>query len=281
MHEYCEFRVVEEYAYRLFAENEGKRLGDTIRKIELMTSDPRFVRVGELQREFRTTLGRSFFHGWILRRSYTKTELAAADCFRWFISTAFEPSGEECGTKYDETTACPNCGTGAKQVSELFLDWKRIPKNKDVARTIAGEVVVSARLVELFHQQGVSGVEFRAIRQNPATDVESKEWFHLIIQSSDANIVFPTRTGIDPFDDDAGGQYRCKKSDLIGLNILSEVTVEAATRGAADIVCTRQFVGLRRGLLRPVRIILISGRVWRLLVSKRLQGWNVEVAHIC
>ena len=280
MREVCDFRVVEDFAARLFAENEGKRLGDSVRKIELTTDDPRFDRVGELQREIRATTGRSFFHGWLLRRRYTNAELAAADCFRLSVKTAFEPAGEECGTKYDESTACAKCGAGAKQVSDLFLDWKRIPKIKDVSRTIAGEIVVSARLVELFRQQGITGAEFRAVRQSSASSAESKDWYHLIVQSSETNIASPTRSGIDPFDDDAAGDWRCRQGDLIGLNVLSEVSVEAATRGAADIVCTRQFIGARRGLLRPVRIILISAKVWRLLESEKLKGWEVEVAHL-
>lgn len=280
MREVCEFRVVEDFAAKLFAENEGKKLGDTVRKVELATDDPRFDRIGQLQRETRATTGRSFFHGWILRRRYTNPELAAADCFRWSVTTAFEPAGEECGTQYDESKACPKCGAGAKQASDLFLDWKQIPKGKDISRTIAGEIIVSKRLVELFRQQGITGAEFRAVRQSPASSAKSKDWFQLTVQSAEAEIVPPTRAGIDPFDDDAKGECRCPQGDLIGLNVLSEVSVKAATRGDADIVCTRQFIGARRGLLRPERIILISPKVWRLLESEKLKGWQVEVARL-
>src|ERR1051326_412877 len=108
MREFCEFRVVEEFASKLFAPNEGKRLGDTVRKIELATDDPRFEKVGELQRKTRATAGRSFFHGWILQRRYSRAELATAACVRLHATTAFEPAGEECGTKYDESAACPH-----------------------------------------------------------------------------------------------------------------------------------------------------------------------------
>jgi len=301
MREVCEFRVVEDFASRLFADDEGKRLGDAVRKVELETSDPRFNRIGELQREIRAKLDRSFFHGWKIRRLYSKAELAAAGCFRLLIATRFEPAGEECGTKYDESAACPyvfapemqfevsghraiipatTCGVGAKQVSDLFLDWKRIPKNKDISQTIAGEVVVSARLVELFHRERITGVEFRPLRQSPASSAESKDWFQLIVQGSEAEIIPPTRAGIDPFDDDAEGKYRCPLGHVIGLNLLSEVWAKSATCGHADIVCTRQFVGARRGLLRPERIILISPTVWRVLKSEKLRGWEVEVAHL-
>ena len=69
MRQVCEFRVVEEFAPKLFADDEGKRLGDTVRKVELATDDPRYHRIGELQRETITATGRSFFHGWDIRYS--------------------------------------------------------------------------------------------------------------------------------------------------------------------------------------------------------------------
>lgn len=301
MREICEFRVVEEFASKLFAPNEGKRLGDTVRKIELATDDPRFEKMGELQRETKATADRSFFHGWILQRRYSRAELAAAACFQLRVTTTFEPAGEERGTKYDESAACPHvfapemrmevsghwttipattCGVGAKQVSDLFLAWKRIPKNKDFSRTIAGEIVVSARLVQLFCQYGITGAEFQAIRQSPASSAESKDWFQLTVKSAEAEILPPTRAGIDPFDDDAKGKYRCPLGHVIGLNLLSEMSVKSATRGHSDIVCTRQFCGARRGLLRPERIILVSPKVWRLLESEKLKGYELEIAHL-
>jgi hypothetical protein len=99
MREFCEFRVQEESASKLFKESEGQRLGDTVRKVELSTDDPRFRRVGELQREIDSKLGRSFFHGWDFRHQYSKRELSSAEAFLLKIKSTFEPAGEECGTK--------------------------------------------------------------------------------------------------------------------------------------------------------------------------------------
>jgi hypothetical protein len=220
------------------------------------------------------------FTAWIQRRRYSRRELDAAKLFRLRVRSIFEPAGEEFGTQYDESYACPKCGAGAKQVSDLFLKWKRIPKGKDISRTIAGEMVASVRLVELFHEQGITGATFRAIRQHPASSAESKDWFQLTVQSMGAEIVPPTQAGIDPFDEDAQGQYRCPLGHVIGLALLSEVSVKSATRGDTDIACTRQFTGARQGLLRPERIILISPKVLRLLESEKLRGWDAEVAHL-
>ena len=164
MKELAEFRVAEEFAPRLFAENEGKRLGVSIRKVELETTDPRFTQVGELQKSIDATLDKSFFHGSNLRRKYTDEELESAKCFHLIVSSYFEPPGEECGTVYDESMACPECGTGALQTSDLRLDLRKVPKNKDIACSIADEVIISQRFAECLIDAGLSGFELWPVR---------------------------------------------------------------------------------------------------------------------
>jgi len=340
--EVTEFRIVEQFASRLFADTEGKKLG-WIRKVELATDDPRFERIGELNREIRATTDSSFFYGWISRRRYAKEEIAAAACFSLTVSAVFEPAGEECGTKYDESTACPKCGAGATQVSDLRLDLRKVPKGKDIARTIADEIIVSQRLAEKMLDAGLTGFELRPVRhkaryeddpldlkqlptgreilkraeaagfphptgrfdvwlnraenralfdqalaENVALKGEEDRrkvkpmpvWHQIVLTSTEAEIVPPTRVGINPFDDDIKGECRCPLGDLIGLNLLSEVSISATSRGDADIVASRQFIGVRRGLLRPRRVIMVSPRVWRLIESERLKGVKIEVAHV-
>lgn len=280
MREFAEFRIDERFAPMLFSEAEGKRSGDSVRKVELQTNDPRFRQIGRLQSELRQTKGMPFYYGWNLRREYTKAELSNADAFHLTFSSTFEPAGEECGTKYDETVACAHCGAGAKQIGPLFLDVKRIPKGKDFARTIAGEHIASRRVVEIFDKAGVSGVSFHPVRMKGASSLEPGEWSQLVIHSAEAEIVAPTRVGIDPFDDDSKDECRCPSGELIGLNLLSEVTVSAASRGEADFVTSRQFIGTRRGLLRPERVVLISPGVQRLINSEKLKGCRIEIAHL-
>src|SRR5581483_562730 len=341
MREFCEFRVMEENASKLFAETEGKKLG-AVRKVELETSDPRFQSVGRLQREIKESLDRSFFHGWDIRRVYSKAELAAAKCFQLLIKTTFEPAGEECGTKYDDAKACPQCGAGAPQVSELRLDLRKVPKGKDIARTIAGEVIVSQRLAALMVDAKLTGIELRRVRHKDFHDDDSIDlrqlecgrdilqqsraagapypsdgfwvwinreenhalweqaraeyltlkgreslkhkppptWHQLVVSSAQAEIVSPTRVGINPFDDDPDGECRCPLGDLIGLNLLSEISLKSATRGTADAISTRQYIGVRRGLLPPEREIVISAKFWKLLESEKVKGYEVEVAYL-
>ncbi len=280
MREIAEFRIVERHAPMLFSDSEGKKLGDIVRKVEINTKDPRFIRIGEIQAQLRADHDQSFFFGWDLRRKYSAAELKAAPLLHWQIWSVFEPAGEECGTVYEELTACPRCGAGATQVGPLILDLKRIPKGRDFSRTIAGEIVVSKRAVDLFARSGVGGVKLTPVRDGRSPDVESKDWFQLQIKDTHAEIVPPTRAGIDPFDDDEHGTCRCATGDLIGLAILSEVTISAASRGKADFVASRQFVGVRRGLLRPQRIMLVSPKVWELISSEKLKGSAIEVAHV-
>ncbi|MGH8306604.1 MAG: hypothetical protein ACRETG_13440, partial [Steroidobacteraceae bacterium] len=138
----------EDYASRLFADDEGVKLGawghhpPTVRKIVMSTSDPRYARVGEMQRQLRAEAGTPFFYGWQIRRYYSAEEIRAARCFRLRISATFEPEGESCGTIYDEAGACPECGSGAPQTNDLRLDLRKVPRRKDIARSIADEWIV-------------------------------------------------------------------------------------------------------------------------------------------
>jgi hypothetical protein len=280
MREVVEFRIVEKFAPLLFAEGEGKRLGTSVRKVELETTDPRYARVGELQKSLRQNKGKSFFHGWIINYKYSSPEIDAASLLRLKITSVFEPAGEECGTKYDESTACQLCGAGAKQVTALYLPEKRIPRSKDISRTIAGEIVVSRKIKELFARHEIKGAQMNPVRHSQKSSSESSDWFQLMLTDHEAEIAPPTRVGVAPFDEDEKGACRCSNGDTLGLNLLSELSIKASTKLTADLMGTRQFISCRRGLLRPEREILISQRLYRLLDAEKIKGYKVEVAHV-
>ncbi len=279
MKEIAEFRINAEFASLLFSENEGKALGDLVRSVEVSTNDPRFSEIGRLQRELRASVGRPFFFGWNLKRKPTAAERHEAKLFSLTVSSTFEPCGEECGTIYDEATACPQCGSGAEQLGPLFLDTTRIPKGKDFARTIAGEVVISRRAAELFKFHKISGVALGPIRMSTGPRQESGDWLQLQILPHSAEIVAPTRVGIDPFDDDPEGQYRCPLGHLLGLNLLSAVSIDESSRGSADVIHSRQFIGMRKGLLRPERTILVSPAIPAIAFANQLKGCSFDIAY--
>jgi hypothetical protein len=280
MEEIAELRVSEEFASLLFKDTEGKRLSASVRKIEIKTTDLRYPEIGRLQREINAKYDTYFFAGWIFKRKYSVEELQSANLFSFCPTAYFEPAGEERGTIYDESFACRNCGTGAKQIGPLFLSVSRIPKGKDFAITIAGEIAISQRAVKLFKKHRITGVDFGPVRKGNKSGFVSSDWFQLIVQTAEAEIIEPTRVGVGPFDDDQKGEFRCSTGDLLGLNLLSEVTVRATTRGTDDFISSRQFIGTRRGLLRPERIILISQKVRKLIESEKLKGCKIEVAHL-
>jgi hypothetical protein len=74
--------------------------------------------------------------------------------------------------------------------------------------------------------------------------------------------------------------YHCPFGDSVGLHLLSEVTIKASTKPNLDIVATRQFIGCRRGLFRQERLLLITQRLYRLLVAEKIKGFKVHVAHL-
>jgi hypothetical protein len=43
---------------------------------------------------------------------------------------------------------------------------------------------------------------------------------------------------------------------------------------------TKQHVGVRRGLLRPEPMLLISPRLWESVIQQKLSGMNFEVVHL-
>ncbi len=163
MRESVEFRIPEEDASRFLAADAGRVLGETVRALEVAVDDPLYLWVGELDRRLQEE-GTRFFYGWEVKRRYTHKELEAAELFGLEITAVFEPTGEECGTIYDETTACPACGAGRTQLSELILDLRRAPKSKHIARTIADEWIVSQRLAELLVDARMTGFELRRVR---------------------------------------------------------------------------------------------------------------------
>jgi hypothetical protein len=279
MRETLELRVSEEEAWRCFRPDEGVRLGDDVRKVKLPLPDERLPRIHEINEELRKK-GRSLFWGWSVHRRYSEKELQAAELFKLWPGATFEPAGEQVGTEYDESVACPRCGSGARQVSELVLDLRRAPKGAGIARTIADEIIISTSLAEELKARGIRGAEFRPVRQAGKKGTVSSAWLQLTVSATPAEVVAPTVTGVNPFDRDEQGRYRCPRGDQVGQNLLSELFVARRSYDGSDLTCTRQMFGLRMGLLRPAPYFLISPKLHGLLVTSRVRRLEMEVAHL-
>jgi hypothetical protein len=282
MRETIEFRISEDKAERLLSPGDGKRMSLGTRKLVLDTNDIRYARVGRLERELKSQ-GSYFFSSWDLRRTYTKKELAVAELFQLRLRSAFEPEGEVCGTRYDDAVACPHCGAGARQLNELMLDPSTLPRGKDITRTIAySELIVSARLVEALREHGMTGARFLPVLRKGGRGVIDS-WYQLEVTSRPVGVAPMTRFGIDPFDLDEPGEYRCPRGHVAGLNILSELSVRREEWDGSDVCAARQFIGYRSdngGAFRPYPLLLISQKLRRLLGELKAKGFELEVAHL-
>ncbi len=283
MREIVEFRVEEKDARRYLQPEDGKVIGPVgdVRKLVLDTSDIRYARLVSLERELRKK-GECFILGWGIHRKYTKKELEAAELFQLRIRSAFEPDGALCGTEYDDAAGCPHCGFGARQLNELRLDPGTIPRGKDFARTIAySEIIVSARVVEAFRAHSVTGARFHPVLRKGWQGVIGA-WYQLEVTSRPLGVAPPTRFGINLFDADEAGEYRCPLGHVSGLNLLSELSVVREDWDGADVCATKQWTGMRSrngGAFRPHPLLLISPRLRTLLGALNAKGFELEVAH--
>lgn len=281
MKEKLEIRVGARESLLLFERYEGQLLGhSSVKKIQIDPSDPRYPEIGNLQKKLRAK-GSYFFSGWEFKRKYTKAETDNAKLFQFICLRRFEPTGEECGTIYDESTACPVCKSDAKQITPLHLRRGSIPKTADFATTIArNEFIVSKRAVDLFKDHNVVGAEYAPVWLGNKSKVPSPDWFQLIVRSSTAEISSVTELGIEPFDKDEKGEYRCIHGHKAGLNIISELKLSNDRLPKVDFWQTRQFIGLRMGLLRPFRIILVSQKIRKIIEANKLKGCLLEIAYL-
>ena len=302
MKQIIEFRMPEEKAEKLLQPSEGVCLGKSVRKLMLSMSDPLVKRITKIQKQLTERGVYLFLYSHVHYR-YTQSEIQNADAFRLIIKHTFEPTGEQCGTIYDDSSACGYCGSGGQQISSLSLETQSLSKksNLGIAKTIAGEVVVSQRFVDLFQEHKLKGAWFQAVRQRRNQAAVIPGWYQLLINSESLDVVKPTLVGINHFDDasiwpmnrgeisekadvnaswcDKHGQYRCPLGHTIGLNLLSELSIKKTEGAEIDIAWTKQKVGVRRGFLRPEPLLVISPLLWKLVLHQDLKGMAIEIAH--
>lgn len=274
MKEKLELRINYDYAHLLFKEDEVKNLGTSVKVVELSKEDPRYRQVPIIAEEVKQKYDRGFLFGWQIKRRYSKKELDTATLLHLKIKAVFEPTGEECGTLYDEAAACEICGANRKQVSPLILKKGTIPK-KDIARTIGGEVVVSEKFVNAARQRNLKGLQLSSI---------NVEKYYQLTANTEIELSPNTIVGINPFDlstNSEGEIYKCPKGDTIGLNLLSEPYVlNSQSIGEYDFFASKQKIGVKRGLLRPEPIYFCSPAFRKMIEEEKLNGFEFEITNI-
>jgi len=277
MKEIIEFRVCNKYSHLLLKPNEGKRnASNTI--IHITKEDPKFEQIRILSKEIQDKKNDFFFLYSNIKREYSKNELEIATLFQMKIKTMFEPAGEECGTLYDEKTACEICGANRKQVGILKLKKGTIPK-RDIARTIAGEIVVSEKFKEVVKKRNLKGIKLLPVEFAKGTSDYSQ-----LVASTEIELSQSTVAGINVFDLSPSSEeeiYKCPKEHTIGLNLLSEAYVlNSLSICESDFFMSKQKIGVNRGLLRPESIYFCSQAFRKMVEEEKLSGFEFEVANI-
>ena len=297
MKEIYEFRINPDYENLVPKDWKCKtwsELDFIVKTVTLLKNDPQFEKFSLLVHEIKIKYGEPLFLGWEIKRVYTRKEIDSAKIFYVDVKAVFEPSGEECETKYDENVACAICGAHRKQLGHLRLKKSSIPK-KDISKSIAGEVVASKHLKELYEVHNLKGIKFEPIKFKKDSD----GFYQPKIFTPKLEISKATLVGCNPFDFSevskgrVGGKigsdsfvskdevYKCPNGDNIGLNRLSEAYVlNTKAINEFDFFESRQTTGVKRGLLRPEPLYFCSQNFRKMVVRKGLKGFGFEVAHI-
>jgi len=291
MKEIIEFRIDREYTPLLLKPDEGKR-NDSNTIIRISRDDPKFEQIKVLYKKLRQENKFLFLHSNI-KRNYSRKELDTAPLLQMLIKTTFEPAGEECGTMYDETITCEICGANRTQINSLKLKKGSVPK-KDIARTIAGEIVVSEKFTTVFKQRGLKGAVFE-----PVVFVKEASHYYQLTAVNELELSKETVAGINVFDLSESSEemeitipggydfklakevYKCPRGHTIGLNLLSEAFVLSNPLIAKyDFFSSKQKIGVKRGLLMPEPLYLCSQAFRKMVEEEKLSGFEFEITHI-
>ena len=112
------------------------------------------------------------------QKEYTINELRSFPLLRFIVNTAPKgDGGPRYGTKYDISEACPQCLSGAEQISPLILNATGISLKKSVAQTYSHEILVSPELAQAFQDEKVTGLKMLEVISRKGAKLP---WFQLL-----------------------------------------------------------------------------------------------------
>ncbi len=286
MKEILDIRVGEDWAKEYLGPNMGEPLSPApgfapvARRFVLESRDP-LVSILKGKIDFyENATGRMAPCSVLLSHEYDHAEFTNAQLFRLVITKHLNFYGEEYGTVYDCSRACPRCAFGRVQVSPLMANCRKIPKKLDIGMTICPEeIIVSERIADAIIGEGISGCELREV-VDVSRRRDSLPWYQLIVTELAGVAVGPTRFGIDFFRDDAKQEYVCKEHMLSGLHLLSELSIARTSCPQTDIAKTINRTGKLAGWVVPASILLISRRFAELLQRHVAMGYELEAVHL-
>ena len=210
-------------------------------------------------------------------RKYTKEEFRNADLLTLNISSCFQPSGEECGTVYE--TICQECNLG-RQASELILDLRHAPQQKDIGQTIAWvEWIVSSRFVQIFSENDLTGADFRPVFEFKHPTRKSDDWHQMWVTGRAGKLSEKTKLGRDVFSP-SQINWHCPLGHSVVTAFLSEIFLHREGWDGSDIAITDDLFGQGRNLLRPAPLIVIFPRLYRFLDNHKIRGFSCEIVRL-
>lgn len=277
MREILELRMSEEEARLYVPPGVGETLPlGHVRRLLLDVNNPLVEKLRAIELEYRAQ-GTTLFTMCVVDRHYTPRELRAAEYLMVGFWPFFRPTGAECGTLYDDSAACPHCGSGSRQANELHLELRRIPKSRDISITMGGEYVITSRLDEVLRQHRITGYELRPIVSRGGRPTSAHH--QLVIPSATAELVPPTQAGqsyLYPEPDPS----RCPDGHVLGHQLLSSLHVSRDSLGELDWVFTRQKFGMRGNFYHPLPRMIVTQRLYRLLAEQKVRHLRAEVVHL-
>jgi hypothetical protein len=282
LRELYEFRIPDTVASKYLSRDVGQTIGTVyyVRKVVVEPYSPIFATIRNAEQSLRSQ-GSFFFSSVTVQRKYTQRELDESELLTLVIDSMFEPAGEECGTVYDDAEACPLCHAPRRQVTDLMLDLRTVPRSKRAAVSIArNEIVFAEPLARRILDEALTGIAFRPVHHCGKARKQLPVFLQPWITSAPISAVPPTRFGNNVFDDDPDNEHRCPDGPVVGLNLLSELYVARSSWEGEDFVQTQQYVGIRRGLLNPRTILATSQHARRVIESAGRKGITFEVAHL-
>jgi hypothetical protein len=268
--EIFEFRIPEPWACEWLEAGDGKTTrSGSVRIVTALKDSDLFSRVLSAEKERRKTNDRLFVT-WSVRREYTAHEIEAAELFLLDIFNVFEPAGEELGAVYLPDVEGP--AEFANRIGPLVLKCSRFRGNS-LCQSIAGEKLAAPEFQRLIRQERFTGVDFGPVICNGA-EMSKRGWAELIITSPKINIAARTRIGVDPLE---LGPRGGTGAENIGMNVLSEVSIERESWDGSDFATSKQTLGALNGLLRPRRLLFVSQRLFKSLTPPMKRGLRFEI----
>jgi rubredoxin len=284
----------------------GRRISDRVLECVREINDPEVAHLFRQSQRSpdggKSPLPISWFE---INFDYTEEERRAADWFHLRFRRSYPEYLEGEGTCYDESTACPFCGVGRKQLSPLILP-KLNTSGWNLLLLSNGEVLCSRSQAQAWVEAEVRGVTFYPVYKTnkaagaleglPPVGEITDEWIadkgmetnrrmleridvpaYQILAPGLVEISPSTAIGVEPFvdlkDESVCPLANTSGSHSLGHRLLGPLRVSPFAAEGRDFALTRQATGQHRGLFLPMRKLILAKKAVQ-LAEPALTKWT-------